>query len=353
MESNREVCLNSGDHSLPIEFLEREIRESSKNARNNICTILFYTGFYDLAEALKRGEIQQGNWEPRVSEIIEKKTIEYRNPVDADLDIELDSTLGEAGSTFGEADSNPGEADSNPGEAGSSSSLFVSQHELPQPNTDGVSQSQTSNNQSGTSSEDPLGNFGQVVAVRRMGLNQFRIFCNVGTDLCPLYESVNSSDIGKDTGQRLFDEMPVIEPFDIKKRKASHVKQVIGSIDTGGKTSTGRRTPAYLFIEYHQNLAKNPHAQSLALREWITRSDAIRLLGKKPVDGEKGHFATGAVNKKKKTEYFAKCRERCIHPDTQRPVTEEEKAQLRWIFDPVSPDSGTVPGEGDWQPPPI
>lgn len=174
--------------------------------------------------------------------------------------------------------------------------------------------------------------FGQIVAWRHSGRSGQRLIMNVGSDHCRIFETIMACDLGAGAGDDCVSALGPSESANIKARNWKHVERV-SSVVQVPQASHSLRTPITFFhVRYKDDHIQNPHSSTLPIEEWITRTEAIKLLGKKGVDGPNGYLATLQRQRAVKLAWLDRCKKEYLHPDEGRPLTVQERCEWPWLF---------------------
>ncbi|KAK5124324.1 hypothetical protein LTR08_005955 [Meristemomyces frigidus] len=188
--------------------------------------------------------------------------------------------------------------------------------------------------------------FGNVIGVSTVGRG-YRAIVNIGTDRCEIFTCMPGSKFGRNMGAALYDQKPLPPPVKLAGRTPKHIEEITAIVEVPTKKADPKREPiTYLRVAWSQDLQKNPLANMAPPTEWITRSNAISLCGKKCVEGYRARLLKlrGEME-----EWIEECKAQSLEPDTGVPITEARKLELRWLFPGQSftEDSSNAPSRDD------
>jgi len=187
----------------------------------------------------------------------------------------------------------------------------------------------------GPSFVDGITDFGKVIGVRAVGgaLRGYRAIVNVGTDRCEIFECMARSVFGRHMGKTLYDQKQLPLPVNISGRTPEHIAEISAiAMIRQSPDSTTRSPITYFRVAWRRDTEYPGPAV-----EWITRSDAISICGKKRVDDAVlGYRAQLLDLRNTMQEWINECKTKGLDPDTGDPITDVRRLELRWLFPPAT-----------------
>ncbi|KAK3672632.1 hypothetical protein LTR78_007444 [Recurvomyces mirabilis] len=202
--------------------------------------------------------------------------------------------------------------------------------------------------------EDGNTHIGKIVGVRALKgpFRGYRVIVNVGTEQCPVYECKKGSDFGRRMGEELYSKYPLPMPTHLTDRLASHIHSITGIAEVAREPGEYQRAAITYFLVHWTQESQRAFSGSPA-SEWITRSDAIAILGKHLVDDRTTGYRAGLAKiKAQMSSWLKDCTSNGLDPDSGRPISEERKRQLPWLFAPTLSDVDNEPTQQQHRPGP-
>jgi hypothetical protein len=377
VESNNSVSFVESDHGLGLDVIrtmvrtlakasERDFEGKLEEARWKYVLYLDSQGWKSLVDKTPALKLKTKKHEAKLlSERPKKKLIEYRVPVDVELDEQIAlPKVDEAGGN----DDEDGEDDGD--DAISINSSATSEQEesatLPDPDSGTDLRRERVTNpaqgyRGGSSSSDPRPStkaragfskctvrgpvspesptteLGYIVGGRPIGLLSSRFIVNVGTFENPVHKMISGTEFGRNSGPTLLEKMPLPVPELPSKAKDRHPSDVISvlSVVEGEPRAKGRP------ITYYSILWKDEDSAPL----WLSRSDLISVCGKAWLDKKTQEVVDeqNRVSKNSRSgileeawrmdlEYLADMKSKGLHPDTQKPLRDSDRKTMPWLF---------------------
>lgn len=377
VESNNSMSFVESDHGLGLDVIhtivrtlakasERDFEGKLEEARWEYVLYLDSQGWKSLVDETPALKLKTKKHEAKLlSERPKKKLIEYRVPVDVELDEQI--ALPKADEASGNDDED-GEDDGD--DAMSINSGTTSEHQQgatlsdPDSETDLCRERVTNPAQGyrgGRSSSDPRPStraragfskctvrgpvspksptteLGYIVGGRPIGLLSSRFVVNVGTFENPVHKMISGTEFGRNSGPTLLEKMPLPMPELPSKAKDRHPSDVISvlSVVEGEPRAKGRP------ITYYSILWKDEDSAPL----WLSRSDLISVCGKAWLDKKTQEVVDeqNRVSKNSRSgileeawrmdlEYLADMKSKGLHPDTQKPLRDSDRKTMPWLF---------------------
>ncbi|KAK5130443.1 hypothetical protein LTR08_002029 [Meristemomyces frigidus] len=188
----------------------------------------------------------------------------------------------------------------------------------------------------GPSFANGMTDFGKIVEVRNLGgaFRGYRTIVNVGSDECEVYECMPASDFGRNMGKTLYDQyqqsangVPTASRLKHADRQARDI-QGFTAIAIAKKSEKSNKAP----ITYFRVVWRSIDGGETSI-EWITKSDAISLCGKKRVsDAVLGYTARLLRVRGERLAWLDKCKAEEVDPDTGDSISKGRRTELRWLF---------------------
>ena len=386
-ESNKSVNFIESDHGLGIDVIrsivkalgkasDKDFEDRLERLKWNYVVHLDAQGWKCLVDdtpALKMTTTEQEA--KLLSERPKRKLIQYRIPVDAELDeriavpneneinkrneAEGETSIdddGQDGTTGDDADSinsnemmEPEEDDTSP-EASLEGNTHqrraarsVGDHYDGQPtpslrtNTRARTGFSKCSLRGPINPESPTTEFGYIVGGRPVGAFSSRFIMNVGTFDNPVHRILSGTEFGRNSGPALVEKRPLPQPELPRKAVDRQASDVVSLLSVVEGESRARGRP----VTYYSIIWKEEDSSPV----WLSRSDLISVCGKAWLDNKTQEVADeqNRVTKNSRSgileeawkmdlEYLADMKSRGLHPDTQRPLRESDRKTMPWLF---------------------
>lgn len=172
--------------------------------------------------------------------------------------------------------------------------------------------------------DDGTTHFGKIVGVRRAGWG-YRVIINIGTEKTKVLECFQGADFGRNAIKEWAPgRAQARQALNIGKRRPTHVESILHAVESDGYGSI-RAAPVYFLVRWRLGI---PGFESGPTEELLTRSEALRVLGKKLVDGTGGYRQRLLAKNSDMICWLNKCVSEGRHPDTGHIATAEEKGAM-------------------------
>lgn len=370
-ESNNSVNFIESDHGLGLEIIRKMITTLGKSPERDFgnkleefkwkfVLYLDSQGWKCLVDDTPALKLKTKEQEARlISERPKKKLIEYRVPVDAELDKKITIPKEDETDEQGNEDDAMSLASNPTSEQEEAATLpdtdteteFRREREVspfreyygdkptssPRRNTQARTGFSKCTVRGPVSPESPTTELGYIVGGRPVGLLSSRIILNIGTFENPVHKMIPGTEFGRNSGSALLEKMPLPMPelpSRVKDRHPSDVVSVLSVVE-GKPRAKGRP------VTYYSVVWKDEDSTPL----WLSRSDLISVCGKAWLDNKTQEVVDeqNRVSKNSRSgileeawkmdlEYLAEMKSKGLHPDTQKPLRESDRKLMPWLF---------------------
>ncbi|KAF2278963.1 uncharacterized protein EI97DRAFT_224435 [Westerdykella ornata] len=177
--------------------------------------------------------------------------------------------------------------------------------------------------------EDGITEYGTLEAIRPTYSDQIRFsrfIVNSGTESRPFYRAIKGFDLGPEGARILLEQEDKYTRFNLQERKLSikkdtKIKKLGPCVELPNTGGAKRKADLYIRLQYSTK-------SGLEFSEWLCRTEAEKLLGKKFFEKQEPTLLAKYQNRER---FFSDCRKRGIHPDTGSPLTKEDKKAMPWL----------------------
>jgi len=161
---------------------------------------------------------------------------------------------------------------------------------------------------------------GKVTEVQAVG-EGYRAIVNVGTDNIPVYRILPGASFGRGTCNELYETHAAKQTDGIKQRKGSDVRLIKAIVEVETNLERRTREPITKFLVAWKSLGEDT---------WVLRSDMIGMCGREYEERTRvGLLKDWHHN----LEYLKEMKHKGLHPETGKPLREDEKDITPWLFD--------------------
>lgn len=162
----------------------------------------------------------------------------------------------------------------------------------------------------------------------------------------PFYHVVRGSDLGPGGAETLHEQMTERHVrFDLAARKQAgrDIKTTIikslgpcVKLDRAPSTKLTKkgkpyRKDLYIKVQYHTDVARNPLAgkEGYPNIEWLSRTELEQFVGKNYWEIQEKVMMAKYMKRK---VVFAQLKSRNLHPDTKKPLVDQDRQDMPWLF---------------------